>query len=780
MFAVLFLASSAYSQDMVSIKGRVLNENGEPVARATVSLSPDNHLTETDSKGSFSMKRIYTGLYRVQISCVGYEMYSGEVNIKGQDAALEYTLKASNDELQQVDIVARGQNAPDNLIKAENSAMPVTVITRETIEKMGSRRLDEVLKEQTGMAIVNNIAGGARSVGVQMQGFSSDYIMVLIDGQPMLGRNNGSLDLSRISVSNIERIEIIKGASSCLYGSEALGGAINIITRYGATQPQASINYQYGSLNISDATLEAETPFADNRGYVNISGNFYHSDGFNTNPKYILNGTTAPPYDNYSFQGRGKFQVSKNSSIGLTGRYGLRKSFMTKDFGLGIISSDTQDEAEINLSASFDHRFNDKLRGLTRYYFTNFDSNVNLSWLQGGTGITDNTFVQRLHRFEQQFSYQPNTSLNLTGGVGYGIEQMSNMGEASPNDVQTGFAFAQANWRTTDKLTTTAGLRYDFTNSFGGSVNPSLGFNYQLTNSLKLKAGVGTGFKAPDFKSRYLVFFNPVANYFVVGNEVLRQTIETLSAQGEISEIRSYLYNQLTGNLKAEQNTSYNAGTEWQLSKNFKLEAGVFYHRLRNQINAIQVATGSGNRPIYTYQNLPEAVNKGIEASFSIRPLKDVEISAGYQYLIAKDLSVVDSIKKGNYPYNQNIHDPKTGNSYPPTPSSYFGIENRSRHMANLKVFYVYAPWDMSINSRLTYRSKYPFADANGNQFIDRYDTFVGGFALWNMAVEKRLMKEHLTLRITADNIMGYTDPLIPGQPGRVILAGINYRFFKD
>ncbi|RYF26493.1 MAG: TonB-dependent receptor [Flavobacteriales bacterium] len=775
----MFLLPNLAAQQIL-LKGVVNDEKGMPIADATVSLSPDNHLAITDNKGTFTFKKVYQGRHHIKITCIGFQTFENDWDTEKGEHIQIFTLKSATADLAEISISGKTNISPDNLIKAANSAMPVTVITRETIEKMGSRRLDEVLKEQTGMAVVNNIAGGSRSVGIQMQGFSSDYIMVLIDGQPMLGRNNGSLDLSRISVSNIERIEIIKGASSCLYGSEALGGAINIITRYGATQPQAWLSYQYGSSNISDATLELETPFAENRGYINLSGNFYHSDGFNTNPTYMQNGTTAPPYNNYGLQARSKFQVSKKSTIGFTGRYGSRHSYMEKDFGLGIISGDRQVETEVNLSGTFDHRFSEKWRGLTRYYFTNFGSNTNVSWLQTDANVVSEKFEQQLHRLEQQFSYQANKYLDFTGGFGYGLEQMNNMGLNNTTDIQTGFAYTQMNWQTLNKLTTTAGLRYDFTNSFGGSVNPSLGFNYALLPQLKLKAGIGTGFKAPDFKSRFLVFYNPTANYLVVGNEALRETITGLQQQGEISEVRNFLLNQLAGNLKAERSTSLNFGTEWQPNPYLKIEAGIFYHRLRNQINTIQVATGSGNRPIYTYQNLPKAINKGIDFSFSATPIKNFEISAGYQYLIAKDLSVIDSIAKGNYPYNQNIHDPKTGNSYPPTTSAYFGIENRSRQMANLKVFYDLKKWDVGINSRLIYRSKYPFGDANGNQFIDEYDTFVRGFALWNIAVEKRLMKQHLTLRITADNVMNYTDMLIPGQPGRVILFGVNYRVFKD
>lgn len=195
-----------------------------------------------------------------------------------ENQELTLTVQADSRQIGEVE-VNRKLEAVDNLIKAENAAMPVKVITKREIELMGSRRLDEVLKEQTGIAIVNDIAGGSRAVGVQIQGFSSNYVMVLVDGQPMLGRNSGNFDLSRISVTNIERIEIIKGASSCLYGSDALGGAINIITRHGAITPQVHASLLYGSLNTVDATLEGETPFSNQRGSAVVSGNYYRTDG---------------------------------------------------------------------------------------------------------------------------------------------------------------------------------------------------------------------------------------------------------------------------------------------------------------------------------------------------------------------------------------------------------------------------------------------------------------------------------------------------------------------
>lgn len=775
---LLIYQNKLHAQDYASLKGTVTDAGGKALQGATVRLAPDGHTAQTDARGNFSFNRIFAGNYQLTVSMVGKTNHQEQIKLSST-TTLKITLNNDEQYLNEV-AVAGSHAAPDNLIKMERSAMPVTVIDRRTIELMGSRRLDEVLKEQTGMAIVNNIGGGARSVGVQMQGFSSEYIMILIDGQPMVGRNSGNFDLSRISVSNIERIEIIKGASSCLFGSEALGGAINIVTRYGALQPQALIAANYGSLNIADVTLEGETPFDHQRGSANLSANYYRTDGFNTNPKYIQLGTTAPPYDNYALQGRLRYRLTPNSTVGFSGRYGLRKSFMAKDFGLGAISNDSQDEQDLNLSLTFDHLSQSGLRSMSRYYFTNFRSDQSVAWQQSNSNISQNVFVQNLHRFEQQFAYAMSNTLKFTGGLGGSIETMNDAALTQPGAIGAGFAFVQGDWQLNPKMGLVGGVRYDLTNTYGSRLNPSIGLQYQVLPKLTFKAGLGTGFKAPDFKSRYLVFYNPTANYLVIGNEVLRQTLAQLQTQGQISEIRQYLLNQLDQNLQPEKSTSINLSLAWHPKENIKIEAGVFHHSLRNQINSIQVATGSGNRNIYTYQNLPQAINKGLDFSLSISPLKNLEIGAGYQYLIAKDLSVIDSIKTGHYPYNQNIHDPATGKSYPPGTADYWGIENRSRHMLNLKAFYQYRPWDASINLRVNYRGKYPFGDRNGNQFIDRYDTFVKGFFMFNAAIEKKLMKQHFSIRFTADNIFNYTDRLMPGQPGRVFLLGLTYRLYRD
>ena len=265
---IVLIFSIAQAQNNNAISGLVYHSEN-PLLQAKIVLEPSGKSVMSDSNGYFSFSGLSNGTYTIRITIMGYKDYIQEITLNGQAVKPLHIQMESGIDLKEVNVTGRTvKNNPETLVNAQYSAMPVTIIDRKTIDLMGSRRLDEILIVQTGIAIVNNISGGARSVGVQMQGFGSEYIMVLIDGQPMVGRNNGNFDLSRISVSNIERIEIIKGASSSLYGSEALGGTINIITRHGVVDPQMQASLSYGSLNIIDATLEGETPFLQNNSRI--------------------------------------------------------------------------------------------------------------------------------------------------------------------------------------------------------------------------------------------------------------------------------------------------------------------------------------------------------------------------------------------------------------------------------------------------------------------------------------------------------------------------------
>ena len=133
------------------------------------------------------------------------------------------------------------------------SSLPVAadIVTAEEIKKTNSVRLSDLLSEQTGLITIPDFDGGE---GIQLQGMDSQYILILIDGVPLVGRKAGTLDIGRITTGNIKQIEIIKGASSSLYGSDALGGVINIITQTHESGFQASVEHRIASFNNQNST----------------------------------------------------------------------------------------------------------------------------------------------------------------------------------------------------------------------------------------------------------------------------------------------------------------------------------------------------------------------------------------------------------------------------------------------------------------------------------------------------------------------------------------------
>ncbi len=110
--------------------------------------------------------------------------------------------------------------------KLGNVAVPVSIVSAKNIQQAASLRLNDILNEQAGLFLTSGFG-----TGVQMQGLNPDYTLILINGEPLIGRTAGVLDLNRITVGNIQKIEIVKGPSSSLYGSEAMAGVINIITK---------------------------------------------------------------------------------------------------------------------------------------------------------------------------------------------------------------------------------------------------------------------------------------------------------------------------------------------------------------------------------------------------------------------------------------------------------------------------------------------------------------------------------------------------------------------
>ncbi|WGU71318.1 TonB-dependent receptor plug domain-containing protein [Capnocytophaga canimorsus] len=143
-------------------------------------------------------------------------------------------------------------SATRTLRQLSSLPLQVQLIKEKEIRSTNASRLSEVLAEQNGLVTIPGHTGGE---GIQMQGLDVAYTLILIDEMPLVGRVLGQLDLNRISVGNIQQVEIVKGASSSLYGSEALGGVINVITKIPEDGLKASVNYKESRFATHDASM---------------------------------------------------------------------------------------------------------------------------------------------------------------------------------------------------------------------------------------------------------------------------------------------------------------------------------------------------------------------------------------------------------------------------------------------------------------------------------------------------------------------------------------------
>jgi len=664
--------------------------------------------------------------------------------------------------------------------------MPVSLIPKNQIKTMGSLRLNDVLTEQTGLVVVPQV--NAQGNGIQIQGFNPDYTLILIDGEPIIGRYTGSLELSRIAVGNIKQIEIVKGPSSSLYGSDALAGVINIITdRPQGTRVNAAI--RYGTNNTLD--VNGDVGFTKKKLGVYLYGNRYHTDGYDLSPQNF--GKTVSPFTNYTINSKITYKFSPLTDISVAGRFFNEDQvfrFEVESNGSRIRTAGNGNTQDWNFNPVLTHRFSDKLKAIARFYSTHYQTETYLNLETDGSRYYQDDFTQSFTRPELNAEYFFNEKNILTIGGGYIKEmvQTSRYGDEENRYQETSYGFFQYEWLPMQKVSVIAGGRYDYNSIYGGQFSPKLSSRYELNKKVTFKVSGGIGFKAPDFRQLYFNFNNSAAGgYSVLGTEVAIDRLAELDAAGQI---QTYLFDPaLLGNLQAERSVSINAGANIEVLPSLKMDLNVFHNSINNLIETQAVAITTSGQSIYSYRNILRAYTQGVESNFSYPVMKYLNLSAGYQLLYAKDRDVAEAVKAGEVYWR----DPTTLVTKRLKPGEYFGLYNRSRHMGNLKLFYDHKPsgWEGSL--RVIYRGRYgignirgniqgeviPPSDTNSNSILDIYDEFVKGYALVNISAAKTI-KNSLRLQVGVDNLFDYTEPvLIPNLPGRLYYASVSYSFSK-
>lgn len=409
--------------------------------------------------------------------------------------------------------------------------MPVQIITEEEIERIGSLRLNEVLQEQIGLQMISD-----HGAGLQMQGLSSDYILILIDGEPVIGRTAGTIDLTRLTVNNIARIEIIRGPASSLYGSEAMAGVVNIITQGNEPGWSGTLSSQYRTFGTLDA--HAEAGYRNDRLSAQVFVNRLSSKGYDLNPETVSQ--TSPPFQAYTLNPKISYRFSNRLKLRISGRYYGEDQQNTLDITDGEATSRLNEEGrrqDWNIFPSLEYQLNEHHKLQLRQYLTGYRTQSDLTYQTDESVYDASYFDQTFRRSELQYDWFRNENHIITGGAGYLGEQVEATRYDDKNHFTSTYAYAQYQWVPTAKWNVVAGGRYDAHSDYANRLSPKLAIGYKANKWLSLQASFGGGYKAPDFRQLLLSFTNPVAGYSVFGSGVVAEKMAELQAQGQVAKI---------------------------------------------------------------------------------------------------------------------------------------------------------------------------------------------------------------------------------------------------
>ena len=584
--AALHLSAPLSAQEVRTVRGRVTDaESGRPIASAEV-LANDGVLgrARTGEDGSWELRVPGMVMVRVRVRHPGHAFREFVVDGRRSGSAPYTTLlRPLAIPLDAVVVTAarREQRLADAVVETE-------LIGPQTLARHGGSDVAAVLTERSGMQIDGGVPAGA---GVQMRGFDSRRVLVLLDGQPMVGRVNGNFDLSRIPTAMVERIEVVKGPQSTLYGSEALGGVVNIITRR-ATEP----GWETGLASS-----------AGTQGRRDLSGNALWRRGAigatvdGGLRRQALAPGVAGTNDTYAnrWNGSGSVRWQRDARLQVDAsalviseaqryRTGQLYHFADNDQWGG------RGSAQMALGSG---------RLTTTVHISAFDHLSRASTLSRPGSDSGARDAQRLVQGDLLYNVAQGRT-QFDAGVQLRRESITadRLSTVSPRILSVE-PFAQVTL-TAGALKLTPGVRVTMSDQWGNFIAPRLAAMWRPKDALAVRASVGRGFRAPDFKELYLDFVNTAAGYAVRGN----------------------------ADLRPESSTSAALGVEWTGTRVW-VRSGLF----RNDYRMFIEAREPDARGTYTYENIARGRTSGVELESGV-VLRGWQVDGSYDYLRARDL----------------------------------------------------------------------------------------------------------------------------------------------
>lgn len=661
------------------------------------------------------------------------------------------------------EIVITATRSPRSVL---NIPVPVQIITKNYIQSTGSQKLIDILQQQTGLVLADNPLGAALQgypnpfgAGIQMQGLDPAYTLILLDGEPLMGRNAGILNLGRIAVGNIKQIEIVKGPATSLYGSEAMAGVINIITEK-PLATHADVAFHYGSHNSAGITANAF--YKANRSGYRFFADRHSSIGYDLDKS--IYGKTSDPFHTYTLSMIADNTLSDKTELQTSVRYFSEKqlnNYLVYTAGIPEAVHGTTTESDQSVNSKLTHIFSEKVKASGTVYATTYHNHASV-FLQKNNNLFETVFLdQALIKPELQAEIGKGDN-KFISGAGYNYETINSNRYSSRKEVNRWYVYVQQEikWK---NLNAVAGVRADKNSLFKTQVSPKISLSLKY-DKLIVNGSVGRGFKAPDFRQQFLDFTNSLVGYTLLGANEIGAGLTRLQRQGEIDpniDITPWLSNH---SLSPERSVGYNLGLQYTPIKYTKLDVNFFRNDIYDLIERYNLPfTKTNNQAIFSYVNVSKAYTQGFDVTLKQALSRSMILIAGYQFLQAKDKDVIDRIKQGAV-YKR---DPVTFNTTLTSLKDYGGLFNRAKHSTSVQLLYKSPQKYFDASIRASFRGRVGYSDINGNNILDDSREYTDGYVMLNATVSRDFFP-WLKVQAGSENILDHLDrERLPNLSGR-------------
>lgn len=593
LIAGVSFAQSGNQGETYTIQGTITDENGDPLPGANIIVPGTGKGGSTNLDGEYSIIGLSPGTYEFKVSMIGYEATKQDVTVvDNQEVSFQLLPKAY---VSQPVIVTASRTEQ----RLQDSPVSTTVIESEELAERNYMSIDEAIRFVGGVTMsddqvsIRNSTGYAKGVGAR--------VLLMVDGIPLLSGDTGEIKWDAIPIGQIEQMEVVKSAGGALYGSNAMGGVINFITK----EPDEASGYKITTeLGMWDKPAYEAWEWSDKTRIFQKVGIEHTRKIGDVGMLFNLEEKTDDGYRQADDFSRGQFFGKVTWDLKEAQNLNFMLNLAYEDRGTGLVWKSQGEALEVDSTALNDRVYSQKtqfnvvydgssqggkrywnLKGYSNYYY--YDS-----YISDGSENRDRIFSGSLRSgLDGQYTIVPIDGHRITGGV----EVNNSIIDANIFGKRSGVGgaiYAQDEITAFEPLVATLGLRgdifhvnaaADYDGETYGQLNPKLGLVYHVSENIAVRSNVGTGFRIP----------------------TMAELFSEIRAAGLVS-VQPNPY------LEAEQAYSAEGGFNW-FKGGQSIDVAVFSNWYTNMIEAMP--TGVGNQ--VQFMNIADARIFGVETGLN-------------------------------------------------------------------------------------------------------------------------------------------------------------------